>query len=151
MKGRRPEARCYDAPMSGSDAGPVLVVEDDLHVRDVIEELLRIEGFPVESAVDGVEALGRIREGLRPSVILLDSMMPRMNGAEFLRTREHDAELLTIPVYLISASGDFDGTSTRYRIEGFLRKPFDPDRLLEVVRRHTTAGAGPADGAPGSG
>ncbi|HET7453500.1 MAG TPA: response regulator [Thermoanaerobaculia bacterium] len=122
--------------MDARASGPVLVVEDDPEVRDVIEELLRIEGFAVQSAVDGAEALARIRTGLRPSLILLDSMMPRMNGAEFLRARELDDDLLAIPVYLISASGDFDGTSSRYRIEGFLQKPFDPERLLEIVGRH---------------
>jgi CheY-like chemotaxis protein len=128
--------------MDAHASGPVLVVEDDPQVRDVIEELLRMEGFGVESAVDGAEALMRIRSGFRPAVILLDSMMPRMNGAEFLRAREQDAGLLAIPVYLISASGDFDGTSSRYRIEGFLRKPFDPERLLEVVQKHTSPPGG---------
>jgi CheY-like chemotaxis protein len=118
--------------MDAHASGPVLVVEDDPQVRDVIEELLRMEGFGVESAVDGAEALMRIRSGFRPAVILLDSMMPRMNGAEFLRAREQDAGLLAIP----------DGTSSRYRIEGFLRKPFDPERLLEVVQKHTSPPGG---------
>ena len=132
--------------MSAS-AGSVLVVEDDPEVRDVLEELLAMEGFSVESAVDGAEALARIQGGLRPAVILLDSMMPRMNGAEFLRARELDPELLATPVYLISASGDFDGTSSRYRIQGFLRKPFDPDQLLAVVGRHAPRAERPRTGS----
>ena len=125
--------------MEADAARPVLIVEDDPQVRDVLEELLQIEGFSVRAATNGADALAMLRSGLLPGVILLDSMMPRMNGAQFLKTREREPELLGIPVYLISASGDFDG-SAGYRVEGFLRKPFDPERLLEIVRRHCPPG-----------
>lgn len=127
--------------MQANPGRPVLVVEDDAQIRDVIEELLRMEGYPSQCATDGAQAIALVRSGVRPSVILLDSMMPRMNGEQFLKVRGADPDLAAIPVYLISASGNLDETTERYRVEGFLRKPFDPDRLLEIVRRHCPRGS----------
>jgi CheY-like chemotaxis protein len=117
---------------------PVLIVEDDPQIRDVLEELLRIEGFASRSATDGAEAIAMVRAGLRPAVILLDGMMPGMSGTQFLEARELEAELLRVPVYLVSASGDLEDLAGGYRIDGFLRKPFDPDRLFAMIRRHST-------------
>jgi CheY-like chemotaxis protein len=117
---------------------PVLIVEDDPQIRDVLEELLRIEGFASRSATDGAEAIAMVRAGLRPAVILLDGMMPGMSGTQFLEARELEDELLRVPVYLVSASGDLEDLAGGYRIDGFLRKPFDPDRLFAMIRRHST-------------
>jgi CheY-like chemotaxis protein len=121
---------------------PVLIVEDDPQIRDVLEELLRIEGFASRSATDGAEAIAMVRAGLRPAVILLDGMMPGMSGPQFLEARDLDAGLFGVPVYLVSASGELEDLAGGYRVNGFLRKPFDPDRLFAIVRRH--AGKSPA-------
>jgi len=121
---------------------PVLIVEDDPQIRDVLEELLRIEGFASRSAADGREAIEMVKTGFRPAVILLDGMMPGMSGPQFLEARELDPGLFGIPVYLVSASGEMEDLAGGHRVNGFLRKPFDPDRLFAIVRRH--AGKPPA-------
>lgn len=114
---------------------PVMIVDDNPDIRDAFEQLLISEGLEVVSAGDGIEALDALRHGKIPCVILLDSMMPFMNGVQFLAAIRKDPKLASIPVYVISASGDFDGAVGNMGIQGFIHKPFDPERMLEIVRR----------------
>jgi CheY-like chemotaxis protein len=111
----------------------VLVVEDDADVREAIAETLRFEGFAVAVARDGREALNHLASGAgRPSLILLDLMMPRMNGWELLEHMGGDPRLASIPVCIVSASG---GALPRGARDA-LHKPFQIQALLEVVARH---------------
>ena len=110
----------------------VLVVEDDRELREMMVVMLALEGFDPEEASDGAEALDRLRHGARPHVILLDMMMPRMDGWEFCRQRALDPAIEDIPVVVLSAV-------PRERIHvpaaAVLSKPFDYDTLLNTVRR----------------
>jgi len=115
---------------------PVMIVDDNPDIREALEQLLIAEELEVISAGDGVEAISALRHGKTPCVIFLDSMMPFMNGMQFLGAIRKDPKFATIPVYVISASGDFDGAEAAVGIRGFIHKPFDPDRMLEIVRRH---------------
>ena len=114
----------------------VLVVDDDKPVRDALRELLETEGHQVAEAVNGAAALSRLRSGLRPCVILLDLMMPVMDGWDFRSEQLRDSQLKTIPVVIITAAG-FSVESVRAQFGGieFVPKPPPPEGILDAVRR----------------
>jgi CheY-like chemotaxis protein len=114
----------------GSLAHTVLVVEDDPDIRDTLAELLAAEGYAVTSASNGREALDRLAVIERPCMILLDLMMPVMNGWDFLDVLGHADGLSTIPVTVVSAAGHNIPTG----VARYLRKPIDLDRLIATVR-----------------
>jgi CheY-like chemotaxis protein len=109
----------------------VLVVDDDTDIREAVAEVLAGEGYQVFGAGDGAEALTKCR-AFHPSVVLLDLMMPGMNGWEFRAEQKRDPDLADIPVVVLTA------LEPRVSIdaEGFIRKPFELDELLAQVRRH---------------
>ncbi len=115
-------------------AGCILVVDDERDIRDTIAELLADEGYAVEEAGDGAEALAKARD-CHPVVVLLDLMMPGMNGWEFRARQRGDPELAGIPVIVVSALGRVSGVDAA----GYLQKPFELDDLLSAVRRHAAA------------
>jgi len=121
----------------------VLVIEDDPDVRNALTELLTGEGYEVTPASDGGEALDVLRAGLRPSVILLDLMMPKVDGWDFRRAQLEDPALADLPVVLLTASG-FRPDSMRSdhgQLE-MLPKPVQAHVLLDTLAR--VAGAPPA-------
>ena len=86
-------------------AGAILIVEDDADVEEAMREILEGEGYPILSAANGEEALRILAEKPRPRLILLDLMMPVMNGWELLRALRESAKLARIPVVVVSAVG----------------------------------------------
>jgi CheY-like chemotaxis protein len=119
-----------------SGMSPVLVVEDNEEVREVLAEILRAEGAEVACAADGAEGWALAAASPRPCLILLDLKMPVMDGLEFLRRRNADPELAKIPVIMLTGTEELAGRETELNFQGFVRKPFDPDRLMELVRQH---------------
>jgi CheY-like chemotaxis protein len=116
-------------------ARPILVVEDDDDVRDAMVEVLQAEGYETVPAVDGVEAVGHLEAGLEPCLILLDLMMPRMSGWQFI---EHDVvRALQTPIVVMSAYGTGDEMQSA-GVAAYMRKPVDVEVLLGVIARHTT-------------
>jgi len=117
----------------------VLLVEDDEDTREALEEILSGEGYAVVSASDGLEALARMIGGDVPSLIVLDVMLPEMNGIEFLRARRMHPRLAATPVILLSGMGDdLDGlTGAALNVREFLRKPVMPQRLIDAVRLYS--------------
>lgn len=113
----------------------VLVVDDDFDIRDTLRELLEIEGLRVSIAANGREALQRLRDGVRPAVILLDLMMPEMSGWEFRGEQLRDPRLADIPVVILSATPDVRKTAEELHAAGWVRKPFDLDELIELVQQ----------------
>jgi CheY-like chemotaxis protein len=112
----------------------VLVVDDETDIREAVSEVLEEEGYEVCGAGDGAEALSKARER-HPSVVLLDLMMPGMNGWEFRAAQKGDPELAGIPVIVLSALGKTAGLDAAE----YLQKPFDLDDLLSAVRHHARA------------
>jgi CheY-like chemotaxis protein len=112
----------------------VLVVDDENDIREAVAELLAEEGYQVLGAGDGAEALRKAR-AFHPSVVLLDLMMPGMNGWEFCAERKRDPELERIPVIVLSALGRVPGIDAA----GYLQKPFELSDLLSAVRQHAHA------------
>ena len=113
----------------------ILLVEDDFDVREALAETLRDEGYAVECAVDGVQALDYLRSGGRPGLILLDLMMPRMSGSEFRMVQKVDPQLADLPVVLISADGRMEEKARTLETQGAIKKPIDVDELLSTVER----------------
>jgi diguanylate cyclase (GGDEF)-like protein len=113
------------------DAGPVLIADDSAVMRAVLRGELTRHGWAVAEAVDGVDALERIRE-LRPHIVLLDIEMPRMNGYQVLAELTADPELADIPVIFLTArdSGRDVAEGLRRGAHDYLRKPFEPVELL---------------------
>jgi CheY-like chemotaxis protein len=107
----------------------VLVVEDDDDIRDGVTHLLESEGYRVAQAPHGQAAMDLLARGLRPGVVLLDMMMPVMNGWEFLIRLRQCPALCDIPVVVVSAS------RPRVSAAAILDKPFEANHLLALVRR----------------
>lgn len=118
--------------MSEVPTRAVLVVDDDRDVRDTLAEVLADAGYAVTTAEDGRAALAQLRGATRlPSVILLDLMMPTMDGWQFRTEQKKDARLSPIPIVAFSAR---DNARTLDAAE-WLRKPVTLDALLSVVAR----------------
>lgn len=123
------------------DSGPtVIIVEDDVDIRESLEAVLAFEGFSVIGFSDGKAALDFLRESPTggPFLILLDLMMPVMSGWKFLEVRkEVDGGIEKIPVYLVSAIANPEVLQETGAL-GFIRKPVDLDRLVNIVRDFCT-------------
>ena len=114
---------------------PVLIIEDDADLREMMAQLLTLEGYATATVANGREALEYLREGGdKPHVILLDLMMPVMDGWEFRRRMQSNPDIAGLPVIVLSAldqsrAKDVDAAA-------FLKKPLDLDRLLRLVRHY---------------
>jgi CheY-like chemotaxis protein len=114
----------------------VLVINDDPDISEGLKVLL--EGrYDVELALDGSEALEKMRAGLRPCIILLDLMMPIMDGFEFREAQLRDPELAEIPVVVFSAVADLQEKADRLRAAAYLELPAaDLDLLADFLEKH---------------
>jgi DNA-binding response OmpR family regulator len=113
----------------------VLIVEDDAAIRSSLEDVLRGEGYDVLVATNGVEGLRQLRAHV-PDLVLLDLMLPDMNGWTLLRQRERERGLARVPVLVLSAAGP-EGIADAQELGApvFLTKPFDVDRLLAEIEK----------------
>lgn len=121
----------------------VLIVEDDDDIRIALRELLELEGFRTDEASDGIKALARLERDASVDLILLDLMMPGMDGWEFRARQLGDPRIARIPVVVVSGAGAMAEDLSELRVAAFLRKPVDPEELAAVVRAQTGL-AGPA-------
>jgi len=114
----------------------VLVVEDEEHIRIVLEYNLRLDAFEVHSAGDGLRAIELAKE-LQPDVILLDWMMPDMDGLEVLSRLKQDKTTENIPVFMLSAKGMMAdvGRALCEGADDYITKPFDPMQLGKTIRK----------------
>lgn len=110
----------------------ILVVEDDADLREVMEAVLCEEGYTVCPAENGLRAL-ELARATRPRVIVLDLMMPVMNGWEFRAHQRTDAALAGVPVIIVSAAGSDSVASLDPA--AFIPKPFDFDTLIRAIER----------------
>ena len=110
----------------------VLIVEDDLDTREMLARFLEIAGYHVTQAANGVEALHVLRSGVHASVILLDLMMPVMDGWQFRAAQRRDAALSHIPVVVVTAAGPRERVPP-IEADAWLPKPIDLDGLLETL------------------
>jgi DNA-binding response OmpR family regulator len=114
----------------------VLIVEDDLDLREAIGEILEHDRFHVMHAAHGAEAIDILRTSSElPGLILLDLMMPIMNGVQFRAIQRNDPRLAAIPVVVMSAVTDGERKASSLQPAAFLPKPADREHILAVVRR----------------
>ena len=114
-------------------SGHVLIVDDDAALRESIANLLTDEGYSIEHAGDGVSALAAV-EGRQPDAILLDFLMPNMNGREFLATLRRHPRAANVPVLVMTAvSGIESRNRPPFGANDIVEKPFDVEELLNKV------------------
>jgi CheY-like chemotaxis protein len=118
-------------------SGGVFIVEDDEDIRADLTAILRVKGFTVEDAANGRDALVRLRSGPHPCLVVLDLMMPVMNGWELRAAMRADADLRDIPVVVVSGAGRIaDEEAAALQPAAVLVKPFELSELLELVARY---------------
>jgi CheY-like chemotaxis protein len=110
-----------------------LIVDDDPESVEVIHEILAREGYDVETAANGADALALL-DSIRPALIFLDVQMPVMDGAEFRQVQRRDRDLIRIPTIVMTAAAV--EPLLDLAVEETLRKPVRKDELLRIVRRH---------------
>jgi CheY-like chemotaxis protein len=121
--------------------GNVLIVEDDVDIREMLSLLLVTHGFHAIAAEDGLEALHllrtvRHRAPEMPCLVLLDLMMPRLGGNEFRRAQLGDPTVAAVPVAVMSGVLDVEQRAQALGAVATLTKPIDVDALMQVVRRY---------------
>jgi len=122
----------------------VLVVDDDAEIRQALAELLEDEDYGVMLAANGKEALDLVAGGQRPDVILLDVMMPVMDGWHFLSARLKYPELVEVPIIIISAGQEAEREAHKVGVFEVARKPLHVDDLIhriEECRRRSKVGS----------
>ena len=120
--------------MDTPHANHILIVEDHDLTRDALIVLLEAAGYRVTAAAHGQEALDLLMNGEPPSLILLDLMMPVMDGRTFRKHQLRMPSLASIPVVLLSAEGDLARTSAALGTAGYFLKPIEIEVLLEAIR-----------------
>ncbi|MGE0399354.1 MAG: response regulator [Kofleriaceae bacterium] len=114
----------------------ILVVDDDSEIRETIVEALRDRGYEALGAGDGVEALDTLRSRSPWCLILLDLMMPIMDGWQMRKEQLADPNLSTIPVVVVSATTDVTQAATTLHAVDYVTKPARLNQLLEAVERY---------------
>jgi CheY-like chemotaxis protein len=113
----------------------ILIVEDDADLAAVVADVLEVAGYDVATAAHGREAVDRLRSGLLPELILLDLMMPVMDGWEFRAEQTLIPGASAIPVIALTADGDAKHKAVKLDAAGYLAKPVAMQRLLAEVER----------------
>ncbi len=113
----------------------ILIVEDDPDVAQSVAEVLEVSGYCTAIAANGREALDHLQTNSHPDLILLDMMMPVMDGWEFRKEQRKLPALDSIPVVVVTADGDARGKAAAIQAAGHVRKPVTIDSLLNEVER----------------
>ena len=117
------------------NSGPILVVDDDPNILDVVSELLDMEGYRVATANNGAEALLFV-EKQEPSLVLLDMRMPVLDGWGF--AKELKARGVTLPILVMTAAQNARIWAEEIGAQGFVAKPFEVPALLDAVEKLRT-------------
>ena len=111
----------------------IFVVEDHEFAREALAMLLSTMGYDVIEASNGREALATLSKGARPDLILLDLLMPIMDGWEFMKRQRHDWRLCTIPTIVISGVPSHDPRCLEMPVVRFLPKPYTAEQLMAAI------------------
>lgn len=112
----------------------ILIIEDDSDIREVLIDVLDLNGFTVESASNGEEGLEILRR-MRPDLILLDLMMPVMDGYAFRQEQRKSPDWNQIPVVIMSADGRLNDKQEQLGAAAYLKKPLEMDDLVSLIER----------------
>ena len=115
----------------------ILIVDDDAGIRQLLTLFLQHKGYRGVSVPNGAEALAHLQHNQpHPQLILLDLMMPIMDGAEFRHAQQQDPRLAAIPVVVMSAAENIETRAPALTADAYLPKPIDFDTLLTLIERH---------------
>ena len=116
----------------------ILVVEDDRDIQTVVVQLLESEGFETICANNGREALQVLKDDTQnlPDLIILDLMMPIMDGFEFREEQKRDPRIANVPIVIMSADGNVEPKKHKIDAKAYIKKPLDIDDLIELVKPH---------------
>lgn len=117
----------------------LLIVEDSIEIQVLLKRLLESEGFDVVCASHGKQAIDILEHDTLPNLILLDLMMPVMDGFEFRDRQLKDPRFKEIPVIIMTADGSAQAKKERISANDFLKKPLDVDQLLQSIDRQVPA------------
>jgi CheY-like chemotaxis protein len=113
----------------------IFVIEDDESIRENLRELLESAGYSVEIARNGREAISKLSISSQlPFLIILDLMMPIMDGYQFRQEQGIDPKLALIPVVITTAGGNIESKVLKLGAKAYLKKPFDIDSVLNTVK-----------------
>jgi len=115
----------------------ILVVEDDTSIRELLVELLESEGYSVASAINGLEGLKFLQSEGNPDLILIDLMMPVMDGYSFRTEQLKNPTWSKIPTVVMSAEANAKEKMKNFSITAFLSKPVELDTILKTVARYS--------------
>jgi CheY-like chemotaxis protein len=110
----------------------VLVIEDEDEARNILTELLELEGFNVHGCANGAEALAYLGSSEKPCLIILDLLMPVMDGRQFRAAMLKDSEIAKIPVIVVTALDPSDASDLK--ATKVLKKPVNVGALIDIVR-----------------
>ncbi|MFC1668098.1 response regulator transcription factor [Chlamydiota bacterium] len=115
----------------------ILVVDDEISIAEILKVRLEANGYAVDIAVDGMEALKKIREE-KPDLVVLDLMLPKIDGYKIVGMMKHDRNLKEIPVIIFTArTQDSDvNLGLEMGAVAYIPKPFDPQLLLSTIKQH---------------
>jgi CheY-like chemotaxis protein len=136
-KGSPGTAASRQKPESATDelSGLILIVEDDFMLRGSLYQLLRNEGYRVECTANALDALRRLEHPPKPSLILLDIMLPYMDGLEFRAVQRRTRKIADIPVIVITAVGMRPDIQEDLQLGDMFFKPLDGPKLLAAIKR----------------
>jgi two-component system alkaline phosphatase synthesis response regulator PhoP len=120
--------------VSGMAKGRILVVDDEIYIVHILDFSLGMEGYEVVTALDGEQALEKARAE-KPDLIVLDIMMPKLDGYETCKRLKADAATKDIPVILLSAKGRNVDQKVGFEVgaDDYITKPFSPRKLVERI------------------
>lgn len=114
----------------------VLIADDEEDIKDVMQMFLESQGYEVETAYDGLDAIDRVKTW-NPDVILLDIMMPVVDGIEVCKTLKADLNVKDIPIIMVSAASkrEKEGPAFEAGAQAYVLKPFEPASLVDVIEK----------------
>lgn len=130
-----------DGRVQAVEPNLILLIEDDFVLRSSLTAMLQGEGYRVECAANGLDALRRLDRAPKPALILLDIMLPYMNGIEFRARQLKTSGLTDIPVIVITAMGVRPEDALELDLHQAFFKPLDKPRLMAAIRRHCAPNA----------
>jgi len=114
----------------------ILIIEDDKDIRETLGELIHSEGYSIRLAEDGLKALQALEEGVtKPDLILVDLMMPRMSGKEFIKKAREALRLKNIPIIVMSALSDTEAQASELDVTGVLKKTLEVADLFSMIHK----------------
>jgi CheY-like chemotaxis protein len=128
-----------NAPLDRARSRRILIVDDQATIRDTLGELLELEGYQVETAQDGLDALRHLRQA-KPDAVVVDLMMPVLDGWGLARACRADPALADLAMIVMSARPDAAESVAELNVQACLTKPFEVDELLEALEQTWTVG-----------